>query len=71
MVENANDAEIVRVTIALGSALGLATIAEGVETEAQAKLLRSMGCDQAQGYYFGRPMQTSAITDVLEAGLTG
>jgi diguanylate cyclase (GGDEF)-like protein len=40
----------------LCSALGLATVAEGVETEAQYRLLRSLGVDQYQGYYLARPM---------------
>ena len=39
----------------MGHALGLTVIAEGVETEAQVDLLRKQGCDEMQGYYFGRP----------------
>lgn len=65
VVENPNDAELVRATVALGHALGLATIAEGVETKIQAELLHSLGCAQAQGYYFGRPMSAQAMTRYL------
>jgi EAL domain-containing protein (putative c-di-GMP-specific phosphodiesterase class I) len=36
--------------------LGVRVVAEGVETEAQADMLRSLGCPLAQGYLFGRPM---------------
>jgi diguanylate cyclase (GGDEF)-like protein/PAS domain S-box-containing protein len=47
---------IVAATIGLAQSLSLTTIAEGVETEAQADRLRELGCDQLQGYLFGRPM---------------
>ncbi|MFH6785177.1 MULTISPECIES: bifunctional diguanylate cyclase/phosphodiesterase [Methylobacterium] len=47
--------EIVRATVGLGRALGMIVLAEGVETEAQARLLRAIGCDELQGYLFGRP----------------
>jgi len=46
---------IISSIIGLGHALGLDVIAEGVEQEAQAQLLASLGCDQLQGYYFGKP----------------
>ena len=53
---NTDDAAIVRSTIGLGKLLGLSVIAEGIEDHATAELLRSMGCEEGQGYYFGRPM---------------
>ena len=65
MVERPNDVEIVRATLALGRALGLTTLAEGVETLAQAELLLELGCAQAQGYYFGRPMSAEVISERL------
>jgi len=46
---------LVRGLIALGHELRLDVVAEGVETESQAMALRSLGCDLAQGYFFGRP----------------
>ncbi len=61
VVENSSDAEIVKATIALGNALGLETIAEGVETEGQADFLRKHGCRQAQGYLFSRPLEADEI----------
>ncbi len=51
--------------IALGHALGLEVIGEGVETLAHAELLRHAGCDQLQGYLFGRPMPRGAFDDLL------
>jgi diguanylate cyclase (GGDEF)-like protein/PAS domain S-box-containing protein len=50
-----DDTEVVRATIGLGHALHMTVVAEGVETEAQADLLRTLGCDLAQGWLFGRP----------------
>ncbi len=55
------DAELVRTIIALGRALNLAVVAEGVETSGQLELLRGMGCDLAQGYLFSRPLPAADI----------
>jgi EAL domain-containing protein (putative c-di-GMP-specific phosphodiesterase class I) len=49
------DTAIVESVIALGRALGIVVVAEGVETQEQADRLRALGCHQAQGYFFGRP----------------
>ena len=51
-----DDAAIVGSTITLTRLLGLSVVAEGIEDRATADLLRSMGCQEGQGYYFGRPM---------------
>ncbi|MBB5897046.1 EAL domain-containing protein [Kutzneria kofuensis] len=55
LVTDPSDREIVTAVIRLGQALGLTTIAEGVEEPAQFEMLRALGCDQAQGYLLGRP----------------
>jgi EAL domain-containing protein (putative c-di-GMP-specific phosphodiesterase class I) len=47
-----DDASIVQAIISLAHGLGLKVVAEGVETQAQLDALRSLGCDQYQGYYF-------------------
>lgn len=47
--------EVVRAIVTLGRALGLNTVAEGVETPVQAALLREVGCKYLQGFHFGRP----------------
>jgi EAL domain-containing protein (putative c-di-GMP-specific phosphodiesterase class I) len=49
------DTAIVESVIALGRALGIVVVAEGVETQERADRLRALGCHQAQGYLFGRP----------------
>jgi EAL domain-containing protein (putative c-di-GMP-specific phosphodiesterase class I) len=51
-----DDAAITTAIIAMGHALGLKVVAEGVETEAQRNLLRKQGCDEMQGYLFSRPV---------------
>jgi EAL domain-containing protein (putative c-di-GMP-specific phosphodiesterase class I) len=48
-------AALVRTVVQLARALGLQTVAEGVETEAQRDALLALGCDCGQGYLFGRP----------------
>ena len=59
------DTAIVSTIITLGHTLGLRVIAEGVETAAQAGLLRALGCDQAQGYHFARPLPAAALEELL------
>src|SRR5690606_7968383 len=48
-------AAIVRAVIGLGHVLGITLVAEGVETQEQLEFLAAEGCDQMQGYYFGKP----------------
>jgi diguanylate cyclase (GGDEF)-like protein len=60
---NSEDAAIVRAIIQMARSLGLTTIAEGVESEAILGLLREFDCDEAQGYYFARPMPADELPD--------
>jgi diguanylate cyclase (GGDEF)-like protein/PAS domain S-box-containing protein len=62
---DANDAAIVRAIVNLGHSLDLEVIAEGVETAAQVAHLRAEGCDEVQGYYFGRPMPSDEFVDLV------
>lgn len=56
VLTDASSEAIVRTVIALGQSMGMAVIAEGVETEAQWRFLAENGCTQFQGYLLGRPM---------------
>jgi diguanylate cyclase (GGDEF)-like protein/PAS domain S-box-containing protein len=56
LLGNPDDAAIVGSTVGLSKQLGLSVIAEGIENQATADLLARMGCEEGQGYYFGRPM---------------
>jgi EAL domain-containing protein (putative c-di-GMP-specific phosphodiesterase class I) len=53
--DDRNVANILQAIMSLSRALKMRVTAEGVETEAQARFLRNLGCDEVQGYYFGRP----------------
>ena len=52
---------IVRAIVGLGHALGIAVVAEGVESAAQAFALRALGCEFGQGFHFGRPAPEPAL----------
>lgn len=60
------DRAIVTTIIEIGKRLGLAVVAEGVETEEQLRFIRDHGCDEAQGYYIGRPMPADRLQIWLE-----
>jgi EAL domain-containing protein (putative c-di-GMP-specific phosphodiesterase class I)/CHASE2 domain-containing sensor protein/GGDEF domain-containing protein len=61
---NSNDEIMVRSTIQLAHELGLQAVAEGVEDEATLFLLKSLGCDYAQGYFVGEPMAFDGLCQV-------
>ena len=61
IVDNKHDQIIVEATINMGKSLGLTVLAEGVETEEQAKVLRAYGCDEMQGYLFSKPISSKAF----------
>lgn len=56
MLTNRSDHAIVSTVIAMGRSLGVATVAEGVESAEQAAALRELGCSYIQGYHFSRPL---------------
>jgi diguanylate cyclase (GGDEF)-like protein len=57
--------------VSLGHALDLMVVAEGVETEAQADFLASIGCDIAQGYFYSHPQSAAAIECLLSKQMDG
>jgi diguanylate cyclase (GGDEF)-like protein/PAS domain S-box-containing protein len=58
ILTDGNDAAIAKMVVALAQSLGLSVIAEGVELQAQRTFLSELGCDNYQGYLFGRPVPT-------------
>ncbi len=70
MVLGRSDAVIVKSTIELGHNLGLTVVAEGVETAEVQELLRSLGCDLAQGYGLCRPLPLAKLDAWLETSRT-
>jgi len=65
MLHDRDSVAIVRAILGLASALGMATTAEGVESEALVETLIGLGCDVAQGYYFARPLPSEDAFDYL------
>jgi EAL domain-containing protein (putative c-di-GMP-specific phosphodiesterase class I) len=66
-LEAAHNPALVKTIISLGHQLGMTVVAEGVEQEDTPALLRGLGCDQAQGYLFGRPMEPYALAAMVHA----
>jgi EAL domain-containing protein (putative c-di-GMP-specific phosphodiesterase class I) len=61
---------IVTAVISMGRSLKLRVIAEGVETRQELAFLQAHQCDEAQGYYFGRPMIAEQFAQLLETGIS-
>ncbi len=65
IAESQVDSAIVRAVIDLADAMGLSTVAEGVETKDQLAGLRLLGCPVAQGFYFSRPLRAAEFGELL------
>src|SRR5450755_1804107 len=65
MDSDAESHKIVQVIVMLAQALGLATVAEGAETEEHVNQLKALDCGSAQGYYFSKPADHQVISDLL------
>jgi diguanylate cyclase (GGDEF)-like protein/PAS domain S-box-containing protein len=63
--EDVEDTAIVGTVIDLAHTFGMEAVAEGVETEGQARLLEEMGCDMAQGFHFARPLPPEKVLGFL------
>ncbi|PTB85602.1 diguanylate cyclase, partial [Pseudidiomarina aestuarii] len=63
MIDDESSSAIVSTIIAMAETLGMSTIAEGVETQAQADALLKAGCTSAQGYLFARPMPAEEFAE--------
>lgn len=69
ILRDSDDAAIVNAIIALGHSLGMKVIAEGVETVEQLNYLRTVKCDEMQGYLFSRPVPAEEMTRLLQGGV--
>ena len=67
MTDDPNTMTMVSTIVQLAHSLSLKVVAEGVETEEQAKILRLLKCDEMQGFLVGRPVSERDLRDVLEA----
>ncbi len=68
--DDEEDVTIVRSIIAMGHAMGMKIIAEGVETEAQLEFLRGEGCDAVQGYLFSKPLPAGEATSYIKKNVS-
>ena len=64
--EDKDDASIVKSVIALAKGMNMSIIAEGVETQEQSDFLLASGCENIQGYFYGRPMKAEDMLEVLQ-----
>lgn len=64
--DNTQNVQIIRAILALSDSLSMAAIAEGIETESQLQLLKCLGCEFGQGYYFSRPLTATAAALLLK-----
>ena len=70
IVDDRDDRAIVQAVIGLGHGLNMTVTAEGVETREQVEILRGWQCDEAQGYYFGRPVPAEQLIGLLKTECT-
>ncbi|HAU1636994.1 TPA: EAL domain-containing protein [Legionella pneumophila] len=70
MLTNKNAAIITKTIILLAKGLGIKSLAEGVETKEQFDILKQLGCDEIQGYYFSEPLPVEKIALFLQDGST-
>jgi EAL domain-containing protein (putative c-di-GMP-specific phosphodiesterase class I) len=64
-LQGAEDAAMLQAIVQMARGMGLATVAEGVEHEAQSQMLRELGCDYAQGYLISRPVPGDELAPLL------
>ena len=68
MSDDSTDRELVAAVVGMGRALNLLVVAEGIETEAQAAVLRDLGCGFGQGFLYARPLPADDLDRLLAAG---
>jgi EAL domain-containing protein (putative c-di-GMP-specific phosphodiesterase class I) len=71
VVESPVDSAIVRAVIDLANAMGISAVAEGVETKDQVAVLKSLGCEVGQGFYFSQPLRVEEFDELLTRHFAG
>ena len=66
MNENEENSEIIKAIVTLAHTLGMDAVAEGIETSEQLTQLKLLACEQGQGYFFSKPLDSQAATKLLE-----
>ncbi|MFM0140550.1 putative bifunctional diguanylate cyclase/phosphodiesterase [Caballeronia grimmiae] len=66
-VQSAHHRVLIEATVRVAASLDMNTVAEGVETEAQASVVRSLGCAKGQGYFFSKPLLSEDLVDWLRS----
>jgi EAL domain-containing protein (putative c-di-GMP-specific phosphodiesterase class I) len=69
VADSSEASALIHTFVGLGQALGLSTLAEGIEDRRQLERLRDEQCETGQGYVFARPMSPEDVTVLLTAGL--
>src|SRR3546814_13278023 len=64
--ENSDAVAVIEAVVTLGRRLGLEIVAEGIENEAQAKLMKEVGCKHLQGWLVARPLESSGVGQMLD-----
>ena len=65
MADNNENLEIVRTIITLAQTLGMDVVAEGVEKQEQLTMLRNLGCENGQGYFFSKPVDVKGAEKII------
>jgi EAL domain-containing protein (putative c-di-GMP-specific phosphodiesterase class I) len=60
-VTSAHHRALIEATVRVAASLQMATVAEGIETDLQSRLLCELGCDKGQGYFFARPLEAPQL----------
>jgi len=71
IAENSVDLAIVRAVIDLANAMGISSVAEGVETKDQLAGLKTLGCQVGQGFYFSHPLRAEEFDELLTRQFLG
>ncbi|HEY6559927.1 MAG TPA: EAL domain-containing protein [Polyangiaceae bacterium] len=69
-ITTAHEEPIVNAVISMGRSLNLGVVAEGVETQEELSFLQAHDCDEAQGFYFSRPLRASEFGELLATGIS-